>query len=171
MRLSAILACPSRRASFERRLWSKIERRGADECWPWLAKACADFGYGRLNDGRNCQIMAHQAAWALANGPIPAGLCVLHNCDNPPCCNPSHLFLGTKADNTHDMMRKGRMVPPPIHIGEAHPRVTLTVEKVKEIRRRAPLRHGERKQLAIALGVSPKNISDVIHGKVWNWVP
>lgn len=51
----------------------------------------------------------HQTAYRLAKGIIPEGMCVLHRCDNPPCCNPNHLFLGTKRDNSVDMARKGRV--------------------------------------------------------------
>jgi hypothetical protein len=64
-------------------------------------------GYGVLRfEGQNH--LAHRAAWAVANGPIPTGLCVLHKCDNPKCINPDHLFLGTIADNCHDRHAKGR---------------------------------------------------------------
>jgi len=59
-------------------------------------------------------VVAHRLSWELANGPIPDGLFVLHRCDTPRCVRPEHLFLGTKADNTADMMAKGRQVLPPV---------------------------------------------------------
>lgn len=64
-------------------------------------------GYGQTSL-HNRRIMAHRLAWIIANGPIPDGLCVCHRCDNPPCCNVEHLFLGTVKDNTQDMVAKGR---------------------------------------------------------------
>ena len=78
-----------------------------DACWPWVGKAKANGGYGLLSvDGKACR--AHRLAWELANGPIPAGLFCCHKCDNPACCNPSHIFLGTAADNLRDMREKSR---------------------------------------------------------------
>lgn len=70
-------------------------------------------GYGRINGeigGTNKQWFAHRAAWMLAHGPIPDGMVVCHHCDNPPCCNVEHLFLGTPTDNIRDMIAKGRGV-------------------------------------------------------------
>jgi len=64
-------------------------------------------GYGRVNFNGQ-RFVAHRLAWELTNGPIPEGLFVLHKCDNPPCINPDHLFLGTNKDNTQDMLAKGR---------------------------------------------------------------
>lgn len=76
-------------------------------CWNWKASLNSN-GYGQIGDkGRNR--IASQVAWELANGPIPKGLSVLHKCDNPKCCNPSHLFLGTQRDNMLDAIAKGRM--------------------------------------------------------------
>ena len=76
-------------------------------CEVWTGEL-NEKGYGRrrFRDGKNRRI--HRVVWELRNGPIPDGLLVCHRCDNPPCCNPEHLFLGTHADNVLDMMAKGR---------------------------------------------------------------
>jgi len=78
----------------------------ADECWEWRGGRHT-FGHGSKRI-KGVMHYTHRLAWAWVNGPIPEGMCVLHHCDNPPCVNPNHLFLGTKADNNHDKMAKGR---------------------------------------------------------------
>jgi hypothetical protein len=86
------------------RFWPKVRKTGG--CWEWSA-ATRLCGYGVLNVlGRT--VDAHRISWELHYGPIPRGMVVCHRCDNPPCVRPDHLFLGTKRDNTHDMLRKGR---------------------------------------------------------------
>lgn len=103
------------------RFWCKVAIKGVEDCWVWQSRATANGGYGAISFGRGYKERAHRVAWMLTNGPIPEGKCILHACDNPPCCNPKHLFIGTKLDNTHDAMKKGRLKPPPIHRGENHP--------------------------------------------------
>src|SRR6185295_10809571 len=81
-----------------------------DGCWEWQGWRNAG-GYGVLASGpagRQKDELAHRIAWRLTNGAIPDGLRVLHRCDNPPCCNPAHLFLGSDADNVADCIAKGR---------------------------------------------------------------
>ena len=90
------------------RFWAKVERRGGDECWLWLG-ACDSAGYGRTT---KAAIPAHRLAWELTFGEDPGDLFVCHHCDNPPCCNPAHLFLGTSGDNSRDSVAKGRHFTP-----------------------------------------------------------
>lgn len=93
-------------------LWKKVERGADDVCWPYTG-ARVPFGYGIFTVNYRT-VIAHRLAWELTNGTIPEGMQVCHTCDNPPCCNPAHLFLGTPLDNMRDKMRKGRhRVRPP----------------------------------------------------------
>lgn len=88
------------------RLWPRCVRTSGG-CLEW--QGCRDaHGYGQISVVHGRKTSTHRAAWLVAHGDIPDGLWVLHHCDNPPCCEPSHLFLGTPADNTADMVAKGR---------------------------------------------------------------
>lgn len=94
--------------TFEQRFWSKA--RKTDGCWVWLAGKDKD-GYGNFSVGQRATarpVRAHRVAWELTHGSIPDGLFVLHECDNPPCVRPDHLFLGTNQNNMDDMVAKGR---------------------------------------------------------------
>jgi hypothetical protein len=96
---------------FEREFWKKYEVK-ENGCWEWTALR-SKLGYGRvclwLGSKKHKYTSAHRVAWQLKNGEIPDGLFVCHSCDNPPCMNPSHLFLGTPKDNAQDSVRKGRL--------------------------------------------------------------
>jgi hypothetical protein len=95
------MALPNDRARF----WQSVDRRGPTECWPW--QGCTSGGYGWFRFGKIRR--AHVASWVFHNGPITDGRFVLHRCDNPPCVNPAHLFLGTHRENMDDALRKGRL--------------------------------------------------------------
>lgn len=87
----------------EERFWKSVLK--TDECWNWTAWKYQGYGYFNVNG----KLMGtHRFSWILHNGAIPDALCVLYHCDNPSCVKPDHLFIGTKQDNTDDMIAKGR---------------------------------------------------------------
>ena len=93
--------------NFETRFWEKVDKSGGpNSCWNWTG-AKHSFGYGSVRISRRAY-KAHRVSYEWLIGPIPEGMCLLHTCDNPMCVNPSHLQVGTKMDNTQDMMKKGR---------------------------------------------------------------
>jgi hypothetical protein len=117
-------------------------------------------GYGKfMLDGVGQ--WAHRVAWALAFGPIPAGMHVCHKCDNPRCVRPAHLFLGTVTDNQRDSVRKGRHIK-----GEAVGNAKLTEAQVKDIRHR--FRAGTtQRELAASYGVAQTAVSAIVRRVTW----
>lgn len=111
-------------------------------------------------------IRAHRLSWELVNGPIPKGIAVCHVCDNPPCVNPAHLFLGTQAENVSDMVAKGRARGGPPS-GELHPKAKLTREAVVAIRARYSAGGISLQSLADEHGVSKKTVLNVVKGRIW----
>lgn len=87
--------------------WAKVEKKGENECWPWKAFKNKK-GYGMMGIAASQCVNAHRVSWTIHNGPIPNGMFVCHHCDNPECTNPNHLFIGSRQDNTNDMMIKKR---------------------------------------------------------------
>ncbi len=140
------------------RFWPKVDRRGPDECWEWQAGK-GEHGYGLIGLGRrgSGQAGAHRVSWALANGPIDASIHVCHRCDNPPCVNPAHLFLGTRSDNMQDMVAKGRYVG----------RSILTRAQADEIRAIHNAGGVTGADIARRFGVSPAAVYAIVKGKRW----
>ena len=119
-------------------------------------------GYGTTRGRDGALSYAHRAAWEAVNGPISPGMFVCHHCDNPPCVNPEHLFLGTKLDNMRDMIGKGRQIHPAM-AGTGRGNSKLSWETVRHIRR-SPKTGAA---LAVELGVHYSTISLVRRGKTW----
>lgn len=101
------------------RFWSKVEVRGPDECWPWRRGKFKE-GYGAFSLFRKL-LKSHRVAYELTFGKMLNGTLGCHHCDNPPCCNPGHIFMGTHGDNIKDMMDKGRAKTGRAHWTKTHP--------------------------------------------------
>jgi hypothetical protein len=114
----------------------------------------------RGEDGKTTT--AHRVSWVLHVGAIPSGHGVFHRCDNPPCCNPGHLFSGPQADNMKDMRIKGRAVKVPTY-GEQHWMCKLSTQAVATIRE--AYRPGLGGQLARRFGVSHSTICRIVRGE------
>ena len=144
------------------RFWSKVDRRGPNDCWPWTA-VTNEHGYGVMRpEGRRSgpTAKAHRVSLQLSGVEVD-GMYVLHSCDNPPCVNPAHLSVGTPAENAADRNRRGRTAR-----GSRSGTHKLTEGQVGEIRRRAAA--GElHRLLAAEFGVSRPTISRVVNGKGW----
>jgi hypothetical protein len=159
------------------RFWAKVDRRGPGECWLWTGsvnpKGYGSIRVGSRTDGTRSTVSVHRLAYQLANGGIPEGegyhgICVLHQCDTPRCCNPNHLFLGTQADNVADRETKGRghWVASK---GEAHGRSKLSARDVLVIRAEST-RGVAGRTLAGRHGVSTALVSLIINRKVWQHI-
>jgi len=155
----------------EERFWNQVdknsERRSQvgkeKDCWEWCG-ALHSKGYGKFtwNDKMS---YAHRIAYEISNGTIPDNIYVCHTCDNPCCCNPDHLFLGTPLDNFLDMLQKERNPDYICKSGEYNIAAVLTEEQVLDIIEKHNTL-GYRK-LAEQYGVAPSTIRNIIKGKNW----
>jgi len=143
---------------------SKVQQ--TSKCWTSSFKANVR-GYkliGRRVNGKQNTMLAHRVAYELFKGPIPPGLFICHSCDNPGCCNPNHLFIGTQQDNVQDMRNKNRGYNFPK--GEKHRKAKLSLDQVKDIR--TQYQGGiSRAVLARKYGVYWSNISAIVDNKTW----
>lgn len=155
----------------EERFWARVNK--TDSCWLWIGgktKSRSKEEYGVItfhapNGQKKKHAMAHRYSWEIHNGPIPEGMLVCHKCDNPPCVNPDHLFLGTILDNNIDKLEKGRHRWGNMR-GVEHGMSKLNDEKVKAIRK------DERPDKVIAkeYGVCRVTVQEIQARKTWKHV-
>jgi hypothetical protein len=173
------------------RFWRKVTKDGpAPEhqlhlgpCWSWIG-ALDSYGYGCIlfdytTTGKQQKVRAHRLSWILHNGPIDEGLLICHRCDNRACVRPDHLFLGTYADNSRDMVAKGRsatgnrtgtrLYPERRPRGENNKKAVLTEERVRYIRDQVCGGRSDR-SIARELGVTAGTIFSVRTGRTWRHV-
>lgn len=153
----AVVKEKKRKKPVEERFWEKVSVRGADECWTWTGAQSKGYGQFKI-DG--AQMAAHRVAWVLKRGPIPAGLDVLHACDNRRCVNPNHLSVGTCQENTDDKMAKGRH-----RVGDKRGRLTPAL--AEEVRSRYQESGVTQMELAAEYGVTQPTIARILAGKNW----
>lgn len=153
----------NRRRPLTERFWSKVDQAGGpDACWPWQGSTHKGYGQIELNQR---PLIASRLSWELTNGPIPDGMYVCHACDNPPCCNPAHLFLGEPMVNTVDKVQKGRASGGCLP-GEQNPNAKLTAEQVLTIRQRYTA--GEKASaLAREYGLGLSTMCRIVKGQAW----
>lgn len=158
--------------SIERRFWEKVDKLSYPHgCWLWTG--CRDrAGYGRISTthGR-ASLRTHRVAWEITHGPIIEGRHILHHCDNPPCCNPQHLFCGTAFDNAMDRETKGRgrnylKGRPGMLNGSAK----LTTQQAYMVHMRR-LAGEDSLNLAMEFNISRTQVRNIASGKAWRNLP
>ena len=171
--LAIMLTQPAWREDVAARFWAKVSPgEGTDSCWMWIG-AKKDTGPGRGYGSFKLESYtsrgAHRVSYALFNDVSPGEMTVCHRCDNPPCVNPMHLFLGTSKDNVHDMIAKGRRCTGD-QKGENNGAAKLTAEQVERIKR-CIVQGESNKCIARRYNVSHSLISRIGLGKSWGTVP
>ena len=149
--------------TLEERFWSKVDKKGEDECWNWLA-SLNNNSYGKFAYTKDNVTVAHRVAYELTNGKIKNGNVVCHTCDNMLCCNPNHLIEGTQKDNIKDCINKGRANTPK---GELHGMAILSRDDVSKIRELYKTGIYYQYDLAKMFGISLSQISKIINKKAW----
>lgn len=112
--------------TLEERFWRQVQK--TNTCWLWTGSITAQ-GYGQISLGTSGPVTTHRLSWQMANGPIPAGLVVMHRCDVRPCVRPDHLMIGTHANNVQDKVSKNRHTK-----GSQFPQAKLREHQIPEIR-------------------------------------
>ena len=153
------------RPTLESRFWRLVKKAGPDGCWLWQGSKKRG-GYGQITMRVNSKMIpvgAHVASYQIHNGPIPDGLHVCHSCDNPPCVNPSHLWLGTAKDNANDAQIKNRKPTAVLIIRRLQGRPPkLNKAQVTAIQQAS----GLYKDIAQTFGVSATHVGRIKRGQI-----
>ncbi len=178
-----------------RRFWGKVSvTGGVDACWPWKSYTDKD-GYGNFGwrvDGKYRQIRSNRMAWMLTKGAIPDGMHICHKCDNPRCCNPRHLFVGTPLQNRQDCVKKdrhsrgdrhpfridpsraprgdrngSRVKPERLKRGEENSNAALSSDDVRLIRRLYKTTCPNQSELARLFNVKHACIWNIVNRRTW----
>lgn len=162
------------------KFWSRVDkngpvaREGLTPCWLWLGST-HKAGHGQTAvKGRKGLYYTHRLAWEIANGPVPNGMCVCHECDVPSCCNTEHLFLGTRGDNMRDMWSKarGKKAIENLAAGPIAMRARSTIGDAQIVGIFLDRIAGERTaDIAVRFGVSYGTISSILRRTNWKHVP
>lgn len=155
----------SKNGTLEERFWTKVDKNGPNGCWLWVANKVR--GYGRVWCSERNMLLSHRVSWELHNGTIPEGMEVCHSCDNPPCCNPDHLFLGTHKSNMLDMVSKKRQ---DTARGEKNGQAKLNQEKVLKIRELCQAGLMSVRAIARQFDVDPALVRRIFQRKAWKHV-
>lgn len=137
----------------EERFWEKVDKKSDDECWGWLGPLFPK-GYGRTSNSSG----AHRLSYTLSYGEIPEGMLVCHHCDNPPCVNPKHLFLGTPKDNSDDKVLK-----------ERHSK-KFSFAEIEEIISQYNTGEYSESEIAKKYGVRSQIINNIVNKKNYNYL-
>lgn len=171
---------PRWKKTFDERLWEKVDKRGEDECWEWQGSKSYKYGYGVIRKERKL-VYAHRHVYQIVNNEVlDKEIFVCHHCDNPPCCNPKHLFPGTVVDNNRDTFKKGRYAsgdktgarkyPEKMPRGERNGKAKLRESDIREIRNLYAEGGVKYPDLAKVFGVTNTTIMNIVRRKFWKHI-
>lgn len=153
----------------QEKFWSRVRKGAPDECWEWMGMI-DHRGYGKFCftylPNRIRKLFSHRISYIIQHKNLPDHLAVLHHCDNPKCCNPDHLFLGTRPDNSADMVMKNRQAK-----GEQNGNHKLTPNEVKQMRELRKNRKMTYREIGKRFKVNGETVSFAVRRITWKHVP